>query len=41
MLLWIAAAGAALGMYSLSFSPFTVFTELADRPEPTEEDDDR
>ena len=38
MLLWIAAAGAALGMYSLSFAPFT--TMQSKPPEAGEADDD-
>jgi hypothetical protein len=38
MLLWIAAAGAALGMYSLSFAPFTAIEN--EPPEAGEADDD-
>ena len=39
MLLWIAAAGAALGMYSLSFVPFTTMP-LETPPAAAEEADD-
>ena len=40
MLLWIAAAGAALGMYSLSFVPFTTLPVEAPPPPAREADDD-